>query len=382
VAKEVGDQVATGELLAVLDSAELAEAKAGYLTVTQEVALARLDLQRAELLARNTSQALTFLQQEPPLAKLGELEGLDLGEQRRALLGAYMAMVGSRTTLERKQKLHGQQIASDAELQEAQLAHEQARAEFLATRDALGYDQQRSLLAAQRELALAEIRQRAAERHLHALGLDEAQVAASTTQQDHDLSRLEVVAPMAGTVIERHLVPGERASEDEAAFVIADFSVVWARLTVYPKDLGLVQPGLPVRLALTGTDATIAGIIAMVSPQVDEATRTASARVVIANPGGQWRAGAFITGEVAVGSKAAALVVPRAAVVTLEEGPAVFVQTAEGLAPRPVRLGMGDATQVEVLDGLQPGETYVARNAFALKAELNKAAFGHAGHGH
>ena len=59
----------------------------------------------------------------------------------------------------------------------------------------------------------------------------------------------------------------------------------------------------------------------------------------------------------------------------------VFVQTDEGFEPRPVTLGRMAPDHVEVVDGLEPGERYVAAGGFSLKAELGKDAFGD-GHGH
>lgn len=60
----------------------------------------------------------------------------------------------------------------------------------------------------------------------------------------------------------------------------------------------------------------------------------------------------------------------------------MFVETPEGLRPRPVRLGRVTPRAAEVLAGLGVGERYVAENVLALKSELNRAALEHAGHAH
>jgi cobalt-zinc-cadmium efflux system membrane fusion protein len=76
-----------------------------------------------------------------------------------------------------------------------------------------------------------------------------------------------------------------------------------------------------------------------------------------------------------------ALLVPRSALQTIEERPAVFVETAAGLEPRHVALGRSNDTHVEITSGLASGERYVTNGAFTLKAQLSKGAFGD-GHGH
>jgi cobalt-zinc-cadmium efflux system membrane fusion protein len=52
--------------------------------------------------------------------------------------------------------------------------------------------------------------------------------------------------------------------------------------------------------------------------------------------------------------------------------PNLFVQTGEGFQASPVTLGRANDTQVEVLSGLQAGQSYAAGGSFILKADLEK----------
>ena len=64
--------------------------------------------------------------------------------------------------------------------------------------------------------------------------------------------------------------------------------------------------------------------------------------------------------------------VPRSATMIVDGKPIVFVRTANGFEKRAVDLGRGDEEAVEVVSGLEPGETIAVSNAFLLKAELGK----------
>ncbi len=298
VHKSVGDAVRAGDVLAVLDSRELARAKAQYLAT-----FAREDL--------------------------------------------------ARTNHQREEKLWQDKITPESEYLDARQA-----------------------------LTEAQIQRRLAERELHALGLSEEQVLSLPDQPEESLTCYAMTAPIDGVITERHLVRGEVIAADAAdpAFVIADLGNVWVHLTVYQKDLADVRPGQSVRVDFGHGIPQAAGTISYVSPSLQESTRTATARVVLENPDGRYRPGLFVTGQVQMGQDDVGVLVPRTAVTTYEDRPVVFVRTDEGFEPAPVKTGRSNGSHVEIVEGLQPGQPYVAEGAFTLKAELGKGSFG--GHTH
>jgi cobalt-zinc-cadmium efflux system membrane fusion protein len=186
-----------------------------------------------------------------------------------------------------------------------------------------------------------------------------------------------------GTVISKHITLGEAAKPDAAPFVVADLSTVWVSLSIYQRDLDVIRTGERVWVHADDHHAPAEGEITYVTPIVRESTRTASARVVLDNAAGRWRPGMFVVGEVEVARDEVAVAVPRTALLTVEGSTAVFVadRDGDGFLVRPVTVGATDAAMAEITAGLAPGETYVAQGGFTLKAELEKASFGH-GHAH
>lgn len=123
--------------------------------------------------------------------------------------------------------------------------------------------------------------------------------------------------------------------------------------------------------------------MAMVTPFVDPATRSATARVVLDNREGLWTPGTFVTGFVSRSQDRLAVVVPRQAVQRIEGRDVVFVEHSGAFEATPVTLGRGDRTRLEVVAGLKAGTRYVVEGAFQLKATLVTSNLGsHAGHGH
>lgn len=175
-----------------------------------------------------------------------------------------------------------------------------------------------------------------------------------------------------GTIIEKHLTRGEAVDRDKQAFSVADLSSVWVELSVYQRDLERVRMGDTVRVRAGDKGPTAEGTIAYVTPGVDETMRTATARVVLPNPEGRWRIGSFVEAYV-VSPHAAALVVPTAAIQTLEGRSVVFVAESDRVEPRTVTLGHRGETLIEVLSGVEAGDRVATANSFLLKAELGKS---------
>jgi cobalt-zinc-cadmium efflux system membrane fusion protein len=295
VHKNLGDEVKPGEVLAVIESRELAETKAAYLAARQRLSLARATLASAEEL-----------------------------KAKRILPGL----------------------------------------EYLATK---------------REFANAEIELRTVTHKLHALGLAPAEIAAINQDKSASFAVYELRAPAAGTVIEKHITLGEVVATNSDVLVIADLSAIWANVTVYAQDTPRINVGQTVRLNAEGFPHEATGVVSYISPVVAEVTRTATARVLVPNPGRRWKPGTFVTARIVLGAEPVRTLVPNEAIQLVGNAPTVFLPEGEAFVPRPVTVGRANRTHTQILTGLEPGDSYVSAGAFVLKAELGKS---EGGHGH
>lgn len=267
-----------------------------------------------------------------------------LSDQRSELLSAQRRLALATTTLERERRLWQDKISAEQDYLQAQQAMSEA------------------------EIAVQNARQK-----LSAFG------AGPGTGKE--LNRLELRAPFAGVVMEKHLAQGEAVKEDAIVFTLSDLSTVWAEIAVPPKDLNLMRVGETVTVKATAFAAEAKGKIIYVGELLGEQTRTAKARVALANPDRAWRPGLFITVDVLSGhadAADAAVAVAADAVQIVEDKPVVFVAVAGGFQPQPVKLGRSDGKMTEVLQGLKAGTRYVSAGSFVLKAELGKDSAEHA----
>lgn len=191
------------------------------------------------------------------------------------------------------------------------------------------------------------------------------------------LAAFELRAAFDGTVIDKHVVPGEAVTSARPAFIIADLSDVWVNIAVYQKALPNVEVGRPVLISDPNGDLEAEGVVDYIAPVVDQATRTATARVVLPNTDGRWRPGTFAIATVLL-DPAAPIVVPRRALHTMDGRDVLFVVEGDSFVPRPVSIGRVGRTRAEITAGLEAEETFADESAFLVKVELAKGAGGHA----
>ncbi|MBW7996667.1 MAG: efflux RND transporter periplasmic adaptor subunit [Candidatus Glassbacteria bacterium] len=281
------------------------------------------------------------------------LDSRELSDLKSVFLVAKEQVTLTETTFQREERLWKQSVSSE-----------------------------RVYLEAKQALAKARIELEAAGQKLHALGFSEEYVHNLSFHQGVPFTRYEITAPFDGTVINKHTTLGEALTEDAEAFTVADLSIVWVSLTVYQKDLPYVHNGQPVIISSKQGNLKTDGIISFVSPILFEETRTATARVVLNNPEGLWRPGLFVNAMITVEETMVPLLVPKTALMTMDEETFVFVRTADGFELDPVKVGRKNGTHVEIISGLEEGQLYVSSGSFTLKSELEKASFGGEGHAH
>lgn len=200
----------------------------------------------------------------------------------------------------------------------------------------------------------------------------------ATIESNESLRAYPLIASVSGRVILGNVVPGQFAGTDDPLMVVADLSTVWLDLQVHRHDAGLIREGQRVVFPSENGGGEVEAVISYVSPIAAQDTQSVLARATVANPEGHLQPGLFVTASVMQEPLAAPVTVKREAI--LHDGAAAFVYVLgeEGSFERaPVKTGRSDGVRIEILEGLDAGASYVAGNAFLLKAEAGKNAAAH-----
>ncbi|MEZ5284437.1 MAG: efflux RND transporter periplasmic adaptor subunit [Vicinamibacterales bacterium] len=198
--------------------------------------------------------------------------------------------------------------------------------------------------AAQRDLATATL----------------AQAEASLRRAQEVQRDTTVSAPVNGFVVERNYDPGAIPG-DQPLVVVADLSQMKLEAGVSELEAGQLRIGQQARVqaqALPGR--TFEGEVVAMAPEVDARNRHFQIEVRVPNDGRTLLSGMYATARILRAAESNAIVVPRDAIGT-RDGKRVVLKVANGtVSPVEVTEGLVDGARVQILTGLQAGDTVVA----------------------
>ena len=194
-------------------------------------------------------------------------------------------------------------------------------------------------------------------------------------ENSSSLQTYSVRAPIAGTVLERRTNAGDVAASDPL-FVIGDIGSAQAELHVFPKDAARIKPGQSVTVQLAGGDLVAQGKIDSFLPIAEAGTQALIARVVLPRDA-SFRPGMRVTASVDTSETQVPLAVRESGLQRFRDFTVVFAKYGETYEVRMLELGRKDGDFVEVLGGIDPGESYVTANSFLIKADIEKSGASH-----
>lgn len=228
---------------------------------------------------------------------------------------------------------------------------------------------QAALIQAQNDARSATTALEAARNRLRILGLSDDAITAFQEKGRID-PETTIVAPIAGTVVQRKVGPGQyvTAGASDPVFVIGDLSTVWLTAFVRETDAATVSVGEDISftlLALPGRD--IAARIDYVAAAIDPATRRLLVRATVDNKDGLLKPEMFANVTIYSASDHPAVAVPKQALIY--EGDQVRVWIAHedrSIELRQIRTGLTNGNLVEVTDNLKPGEKVVTKGSLFI----------------
>ena len=203
----------------------------------------------------------------------------------------------------------------------------------------------------------------------------EAQRASAVAQAAHlasDGRSVAVVSPIAGKITAQSATLGAFVAPQAELFRVAGSGAVQVEASVTAGDTSRIAPGSEAAIVLANGSPVPARVQA-VTPTAMGSSRTATVVVVPTQATDRLVVGEGVQVRLRTQpGDAAALSVPEDAVQNLDGNDVLFVRTEQGFRAQPVLIGTRSGGAAQILSGAHAGEQVATRNAFLLKAEMNK----------
>lgn len=404
----VGDYVRRGQVLAVISSVALAEARADYRQAAARLAAARQNYEREAQIARLGATSVRPVEEarSESLASQGELADAksELAQAKSELAREESELVQCSARLERAKELHADEIISRQDLESAEAEYKRDLAAVEGAKSRVGQAQSR-IEKAQSKLEISKQYLTREERiykgrvlDMRALQSAAAEIAAAKLdlQAAADKTRvlgasatgagdtITVTSPIDGRIVTRQTNVGEMASPSDVLFTVANLSRVWVEADVYEKDLARVRKGQTAEIRVDAyPDRMFVGTVDSISDVLSPESRTAKIRCTVSNTEGLLRGEMFAGVSLLTAKRGRTVLVPKEAVLDDAGGKIVFTPCLE--CPEDQKAGTNacgaydkiDVTtgsvrgnKVEITSGIEPGAPIVTVGAFQIKTAL------------
>ncbi|HEX6992437.1 MAG TPA: efflux RND transporter periplasmic adaptor subunit [Gemmatimonadales bacterium] len=228
----------------------------------------------------------------------------------------------------------------------------------------------RDLEQAQTDALAAHADREAALAQLRALGLDQATLTKLDSGDAVPVVEAAIRAPLAGTVVERLVSPGQLLEAGAtAAFTVANLSRMWVMASVFESDLPSVRVGDAALVTLTNLPDTVSGRVDNIAAEVDPETRATSVRIVVPNADHLLKKDMYVRVLIQARRLREGTLVPVSAVLRDDDNrPIVYVAADSlGFERRSITLGTRQDGSYEVTAGLRLGDRVVTEGGLFLQ---------------
>jgi membrane fusion protein, heavy metal efflux system len=192
-----------------------------------------------------------------------------------------------------------------------------------------------------------------------------------------DLELIPIRSPADGYVIQKNVTPGTTIQPSSDAFVVGALHRLWMLASVTEDQLPRLHLGQHAMITLQDADGqTFSGHVTNLGLQSDPTTRLVPIRIEVANANNRLRPEMLATAQIAIGSAEPMLLIAQDAIQQVNGADVVFVRSApDRFDVRLVRKGAVIGNRVQILEGVQAGDSIVTRGSFIVKSQLLKSSF-------
>lgn len=184
------------------------------------------------------------------------------------------------------------------------------------------------------------------------------------------IEKTEIRAPFNGIIGLKSISEGSYVSPAASIATLQNINPVKIDFSVPEKYFNRVRAGNLINFKIQGSDKTYTGKVYAVEPKINLATRTLQVRAISQNERSEIFPGSFAEIDIILGEKSNAMLLPSESVIPDLEGKKVFKISGGRAISVAVETGVRQEKEVEILNGLTPGDTIVTSGILQLKSGI------------
>jgi len=218
----------------------------------------------------------------------------------------------------------------------------------------------------QKLLEMKAVSQEEYDKSYNTLGITQAQIDLVQTQ----ISKTSIYAPFGGMIGLRQVSPGGFVSSSTLVTRLQQTDPVKIDFSIPEKYKQKIKKGTLIKFNVEGIDSSFTGRVYAVDPKIDPETRNLSMRAMCPNPNGLLVPGAFAKVEIVLDDLKDAMVIPSEAIIPMMNGEKVLVCKEGKATTRIVQTGIRTEREVQVVSGLQRGDTVITTGLLQLREDM------------
>lgn len=181
------------------------------------------------------------------------------------------------------------------------------------------------------------------------------------------IEKTEIRAPFDGIIGLTDVTAGSYINTGTKVANLVSLRPLKVEFSVPERYVSKITPGSELAFTLTGADAPYSARVFACEPKIDGTTRTVKIKAYCSNPDSRVLPGSFARVEMIIKENAHALLVPSEALVPDINGYKVFIVYNNAAAVRPVETGIRNEKSVEIIKGLQEGDSVIVSGVLMLR---------------
>lgn len=181
------------------------------------------------------------------------------------------------------------------------------------------------------------------------------------------INRTNIKAPFDGVLGLRNISIGSYINPSQIVTTIQQLNPIKIDFSVPERYAGMIKLGSTINFTTESSSAKFSGKVYAFEPSIDASTRSLKIRAQASNSGNVLKPGAFAKIELVLAKNESAIMIPSQAIVPVLKGQQVFIKQNGKAVAVPIETGLRNETMVQVLSGLNKGDSVVVTGVLGLR---------------